>query len=191
MNDRTVRDAIVLAGGASRRMGSNKALLDYQGRPLVRHMADKLRSVFDSVLVVTTDPEIAAAAACPSIADLLPGHGPLGGIHAALRHCNRPIIVVACDMPSLNTALLSHIAAQLGDHHAAVPLHDGFLEPLHAAYSPSCLATFELELQRERARSFATVLAGLDVLTIDEDAAKHFDPALHSYRNWNFPSDIE
>ena len=191
MSECDVRHAVILAGGQSLRMGRNKALIDYLGKPLVRHVADKLRTVFANVLVATGDQEVARAAGCPAIADLVPGHGPLGGIHAALRHCNRPILCVACDMPYLNTDFLVDIAMQLGEHDAAIPMHAGYLEPLHAAYSPSCLPTFDLELQRERTRRFAIVLEGLDVVTIAEEEAARFDPELRTFQNWNTPADID
>jgi molybdopterin-guanine dinucleotide biosynthesis protein A len=109
----------ILAGGLSRRMGTEKALLPLAGRPLVAWVADRLASQVDGLLVnANGDPARFAALGLPVVADAVPGHpGPLAGILAALdwARLHRPsagaVLTVPTDCPFLPTDL----ADRLGD----------------------------------------------------------------------------
>src|SRR3954447_23098801 len=94
----------VLAGGKSRRMGRDKALLDWHGQPLLSHMTDLLRSVAEQVMVVGRDP----------LPDRLPGCGPLSGIATALEttatHAN---MVLAVDLPHLTRDFLKYLRLRI------------------------------------------------------------------------------
>lgn len=102
--------AAVLAGGASRRLGSDKALLRlFGGRPLLQVAVEKLAEVSDEVLVVTGTPDRYRSmdVAASLISDRWPGLGPLTGIHAALRAAAAEyVLIIACDMPFLDIGLL-------------------------------------------------------------------------------------
>lgn len=100
MHDNPGVTGVVLAGGGSRRMGRDKALLEWRGRPLLDHVRARLWAAGCETVVTSR-----AAPGC--IADDYPDRGPLGGIHAVLR--SRPAdgyLVVAVDMPLLPVALL-------------------------------------------------------------------------------------
>jgi FdhD protein len=106
---------VILAGGASSRMGSNKALLPYRGGVFVEAIFRQLRRLFPEVLLVTNSPEQYQFLPCRKVPDIFPGHGALAGIHAGLHHSSTDaIFVVACDMPYLNTALVRAVAAHPG-----------------------------------------------------------------------------
>ncbi|MDQ2833074.1 MAG: molybdenum cofactor guanylyltransferase [Acidobacteriota bacterium] len=95
----------VLAGGNSRRMGRDKALLELAGEPLIRHAVKKLRRVCMDVRVLSANPELAAFA--PTVPDLHPGCGPLGGVEAALAHSIFDWnVFMPVDMPFLPSAFL-------------------------------------------------------------------------------------
>ena len=101
---------VVLAGGGSRRMGYDKALLEWRGRPLLDHVRARLWAAGCQAVVTSR-----AAPGC--IADDLPGRGPLGGIHAVLS--SRPAadyLVVPVDMPLLPAALLRGLIDPARDH---------------------------------------------------------------------------
>jgi molybdopterin-guanine dinucleotide biosynthesis protein A len=99
--------AIVLAGGQSRRMGRDKALIDYQGRPIIAHVVDTLRALSDDIAVVSNRSELYSPFGARVVADYEPPCGPLGGIAAGLQTAQHPLaVVVACDMPFLNVTLL-------------------------------------------------------------------------------------
>jgi molybdopterin-guanine dinucleotide biosynthesis protein A len=95
----------VLAGGRSTRMGRDKALLEFGGKPLVQHAVLKLRRLTGEAYILSGRPELAAFA--PLVPDLRESCGPLGGMEAALAHTQRDwILVLPVDMPFLPTTLL-------------------------------------------------------------------------------------
>ena len=77
----------VLAGGRSSRLGRNKALLPLRGKTVIETVLDEVRRCVDSITIITNSPEEFTNLGYPCRADLLPGGGPLSGIHAALTHC--------------------------------------------------------------------------------------------------------
>ena len=145
--------AVVLAGGASRRMGRDKRLLpwgeDADGRPrtLLQSVIDSLVAVADDVIVVANDqPVVAGARVVP---DAIPGAGSLGGILSgveAARHDR--VFVAAADMPFLHAGLVRHLLDRLEGHDAVVPVVDGRPEPLHAVYGPAVAPAARTQIER-------------------------------------------
>ncbi len=185
--------AAILAAGKSSRMGRDKALIPFNGQPLIAHIAQILAPIFAQTIVVTANPQIAEAANLPAIADQFPSRGPLAGIHAALKHFNAPTFVVACDMPHLNADFIRYLAADFdSDAGALVPLSDDGFEPLHAIYAPVCLPTFERYLANEgKMPSMRRVLEEVGAQWIAPEVVREFDADLRMFANWNAPADIE
>lgn len=188
-----VHCAAIIAGGASRRMGTHKALLEIEGEKLIARIAGVLRALFPRIIVVTSDSQIAQAAGLPAIADEIPRRGPLGGIHAALRHFNEPVFCIACDMPFVNAGAIEFLCLQYDNCDAVLPTteNDGAkrAEPLHAVYAPACLPIFEAEFESERVRPVERVLAEARVKCIEARELRVFDEELRFLRNWNTPQD--
>ena len=74
---------VVQSGGQSTRMGENKALRIFLGRPLIQRVVERLAPIADELLVTTNQPEAYAFLKLPLLPDLQPGRGPLGGLHTA------------------------------------------------------------------------------------------------------------
>jgi molybdopterin-guanine dinucleotide biosynthesis protein A len=156
--------AIVLAGGGSRRMGSDKSLLDWHGGTLLGRVAGILQRVADPVVVVTAPGRAPEPAAGIEVAfDRAPGHGPLEGIAAGLRAVGdrRPAaFVAAVDMPFLHPAFVEGLAALLGDADVALPEAGGHRHPTAAVYRTGVLPVLERLLaagSREPAELFSRV----------------------------------
>ncbi len=176
---------IILAGGASRRMGQDKAFLDFGGRPLISVVAGRLRAVADEVLVVADNGQRYAPFADRWVADIFAGVGTLGGIHAGLqaaRH-NRAL-VVGCDMPFLNPALLAWFAEAVEGYDLAVLRHGEWLEPLHAVYCKSCLPAIKVVVQAGERCAFSFYDQVHTHYVTPSDIA-HLDPDLSSFCNVN------
>jgi molybdopterin-guanine dinucleotide biosynthesis protein A len=184
-----VHCAAVIAGGASQRMGRTKAMLPFKGQPLIARVAGVLRARFSQVIVVTASREIARAANLPAIPDIYEKKGPLGGIHAALAHFQKPVFCVACDLPFLNGGAIDYLCAHLENHDAVLPQIKNHAQPLHAVYTPHCTPVFESELQNERARSVAGVLQTLDARFVTEGELRAFDAELKFLTNLNTPQE--
>jgi molybdopterin-guanine dinucleotide biosynthesis protein A len=139
----------ILAGGPSSRMGQNKALLQFRGKPLLQRQIDLLSPLFKEVIVGANDPVPYAAFNVRVVPDLLAERCALTGIHALLKAAARPrVFVVACDMPFLNPALIEMMFSASGEPDVLVPESDRGLEPLHAFYGPWCAGAIEDSARR-------------------------------------------
>jgi molybdopterin-guanine dinucleotide biosynthesis protein A len=134
---------LVLAGGASTRMRTDKAALQYHGQPQLR-WAFELASQVCAATFVSVRPDQrddATRASFPQIVDRQPGIGPIAGISAALlEHPKAAWLVLACDLPFLTERTLQHLIAHRDPHKIATAYrsaHDGLPEPLCAIWEPA------------------------------------------------------
>jgi molybdopterin-guanine dinucleotide biosynthesis protein A len=179
---------VVLAGGASRRLGEDKALLAAGGERLAARAARKLAAVCAEV--VAADGGRAIVPGVPSVPDG-PGRGPAAGVLGAAAACSeRTLLVLACDLPEVPEVLLAALAGAAGADWV-VPRWQGRLEPLCALYGPAALAALA---RRAAAGRFALhelddepglVIAHLE----EEDIALFGDPA-RLFLNLNTPDDV-
>jgi molybdenum cofactor guanylyltransferase len=176
---------LVLAGGASRRMGRPKALLPVGGSTLIEWLVARLAPAFDDLLVAARDPgQLPPGLRHRLVADLHPGCGPLAGVEAGLAASTHDTLVaVACDMPRVTARLARRLAGAAGGAlvDAAVPRLGGRPEPACAAYRRSAAGPIAAALSAGRLRA-ADVLADLRVRWLDDE-----DAAL--FANLNTPAD--
>lgn len=123
----------ILAGGASSRMGTDKSQLRLEQQTFTQRTAETLLKLTDSVTIVGRNSDDSGL---PTVADIYPQWGALGGIHAALTACEREwAIVVACDLPFVTAELFAALAEKSLDHEAVVPVQpDERPQPLAALY---------------------------------------------------------
>jgi len=189
--------AIILAGGESRRMGANKALLSLDGQPLIARTAASLRLLADELIVVTNTPETYQFLVTDYHATLTPDAFPtrsaLVGLYSGLRAARGDLaLAVACDMPFLNSALLGFMLslAQTGCDVVA-PQVDNQWEPLHAVYRPaSCIPAVERHL-RTGDRRMISFYPEVQVRLVTAAEVAEFDPEHLSFVNVNTPEEWE
>lgn len=181
---------VILAGGASRRMGHNKALLDVGGRPLIAIVAERLRAAADEVIIGANDVAQYAPFADRCVPDVYTGVGTLGGLHAGLTAAVHDwAVVVGCDMPFIRPAVLLWFVAVAAGYDLAILRHsDGRLEPLHAAYHKGCLPAIEAAIASGARRADA-FHAAVRVRYVDPAELAALDPRLSSFRNLNTPEE--
>jgi len=180
---------VILAGGHSSRMGSNKALLPYQGGRFVEAIFRQLSALFPEVLLVTNTPEQYAFLPCRKVADIYPGIGALAGLHAGLYgSTSEHIFAVACDMPYLNNALIRRLVSLRDRADVVIPQGDNSQEPLHALYGKACQAPMEQALLAGNKR-IVSFFPQVRVRTLSRDDVAALDPAFDSFRNINTPAD--
>lgn len=140
--------AIILAGGRSRRMRREKALLPARGRTLIEVLVEQVRPCFDAVLVSAGDRRRFAFLGLPVVEDDAPGEGPLPAILTALRASPcRLNFVMACDIPCVDTAFLGRMLALARGSEIVVPRYrDGKFEPLFAAYARDVVPAIERQV---------------------------------------------
>ncbi len=135
--------AAVLAGGSSSRLGRNKALLPLHGKTVIEKVIDEVCCCAGDVTIITNNPDEYASLGYPCCGDILPGGGPLSGIHAALTQCGTEyVLVVSCDIPLVNRQLFEALIADSSGHDIVLFKHKYF-EPLCALYRRTCLPALE------------------------------------------------
>jgi len=180
---------VVLAGGRSSRMGRDKALMPYEGRTLLERALDSLEPHVQELLVIG-DPGRYGHVGPFVVADDIPGVGPLGGIVTAMRYASHDrLLVLACDMPNVSPSLFSFLKLGLGaERNAFVPVCDGRVEPLAAAYHRRCRPRFEAQIAQAAWKvsdALETVGATLVQVCPGENG---WPPDL--FRNINLPADL-
>jgi molybdopterin-guanine dinucleotide biosynthesis protein A len=145
----------ILAGGKSRRMGFDKALLLWQGVTLLERVVRAAWEGVGKAMVIgrTRPPDWPAElASVPFVQDRLPGLGPLGGLVTALEQAQGPVLLVGCDMPLLVPEALRWLTGEFDPSAAGdgvVTTREGRLEPLFSVYSFGVLGRARLRLQGE------------------------------------------
>lgn len=176
---------VVLAGGASRRMGWDKALLVIEDKSLPALAAERLKAVCAEVAVA--DRGRGLVPGLSSFPDA-PGGGPAAGIlGAAAAYPGRPLLVLACDLPRVPVELLAELASS-GAWDWAVPRWDRGLEPLCALYGPTALAILAGKGLRAPHRLAAEDLA---IRYLEGDGLARFGPPEEVFLNLNTPEDLE
>jgi molybdopterin-guanine dinucleotide biosynthesis protein A len=182
---------IVLAGGENRRMGTDKSFLKVAGVPLIERVLRSVKAVFPDIIIVTNSPERYAAYGVKTVGDVLDIRGPLTGIYSGLLQSpDEYNFVVACDMPFLNSRLLSYMAGLAAGHDIVVPSIGGQIEPLHAVYRRRLITVMENELNHDRKR-IRDIFGRAMVRYVTEEEIDRFDPARKSFKNLNTPQEYE
>ncbi len=182
---------VILAGGQSRRMGgSPKALIPFDGRPLVSHIVEKVTAVLPDCLVVTNSPELYAFLGLPMIGDAFPEGGSLGGIYSGLAAVpGDAALCLACDMPFVSAGLLGHLAERAGEADVVIPDAAGELQPLHAVYGKRCLPVMERRLRAGRLK-ITGFFEEVRILRIPDAEVSRFDAPELAFMNLNTPEDV-
>ena len=189
-HEKTEISVAVLAGGASRRMGTNKSLVDLAGKPLIQHTLDCVRRLNTPVFLVTNRPDQYRRFQVPMVPDVVPGKGSLGGIYSALMNSTTAFtLCVACDMPFLNLDLLNYLVSLRTGFDAVVPMIDGQPQGLHAVYHRRC-ADLMLELMQRNELRISGLFDHLRVRLVGESAIQTIDPELRSFTNLNTPEEL-
>jgi molybdopterin-guanine dinucleotide biosynthesis protein A len=188
---------VVNAGGQSRRMGSEKALLPVPpaNNPLIVYIIERLAGcTSDAVVVVTNQPEVAQVVSKRSdvrvVADRWPKGGALGGVATGLALCRGWAMVVACDMPLVDVALFTKLIALVEANptrDAIVPRTADQAQPFHALWHRRALPVLERCLD-ENHLGVQAALAQLDVLWVEPPALGLSEGSL-AFSNINTPED--
>lgn len=195
----------VLAGGQSRRLGQDKTLLRLwgpQGPTLLEATVSLLGNICDDLVVVTDTPRHPAPSRARVVSDRYPGGGSMGGIYTGLLEAIHPYtLVVACDMPFLNEALLRFMAGLPRDYDVLIPRprrrerrrpirNRLSVEPLHAIYGRACLEPMRELLERGE-RQIIRFFPRVRVRYVDREELARFDPDGRSFRNINTPGELQ
>jgi len=187
--------SIVLAGGKGTRLGKDKLLEVVGGRPLLQRVIDSLIPVSRRILVVIAQgqgrPAVEARQArVDCIQDVYPGKGVLGGLYTGLSTSDSEhSLVVAGDMPFLNSSLVQYLVSAAPAFDVVMPRLNGLIQPLHAIYSRDCLPPIQEQLERNQLQ-IRVFLDKVRVKYVEEAEIDGFDPRHLSFFNVNTPDDL-
>jgi molybdopterin-guanine dinucleotide biosynthesis protein A len=137
---------IILSGGKSSRMGKEKGLVDFQGKPLISHAILALKPLVDNIILGANHQlNNYKKFGYTIVEDEVKNIGPLGGVLSCLQHSDtKNNIILSCDMPFVSTDLLNYLIKQKQDYDVVVPIHDtNKIEPLCGIYSKSIIPVME------------------------------------------------
>jgi molybdopterin-guanine dinucleotide biosynthesis protein A len=186
--------AIVLAGGPSSRLGKNKALIELNGKPLLRHVVDQCISIDAKVVVVIgrEDTLEVYTRILPQNVELardISGHkNPVNGIASGVGHLNTAYtLVLPCDTPFVRSNVLKFLFEKAQGYDAVVPLWpNGHIEPLHAIYKLEPTRCALQGVFGDENPRVSNLIERLErVRYIDTEEIKELDPLLASFMNIN------
>ena len=183
----------IQAGGQSSRMGEDKALKPFLGRPLIQRVVERLSPIADELIVTTNRPDEYAFLDLRLVSDLKPGRGALGGLYTAIASAAHPIVaVVACDMPFASAALIEAASRLLVEEEADVVIaksEEGY-EPLHAVYRrETCLPAIEAAIDADQWKVIAW-FPQVKVRVLTPEEIKRYDTLGLAFWNVNTPEEF-
>ncbi len=192
---------VILAGGNSRRMGENKALMRLGDDTLIEHVIRRVRPVTDELLLITNTPDVYTALNLPMYSDIILEAGALGGIHAGLNYASHDTaLCVACDTPFLAPKLLTYLISILDAYDAVVPYTEGDaddiktpsrkFQTLCTVYSKRCIPTIGQMLEASEL-SVHQLYSHIRTRMVPPESWKPFDAEGFSFFNLNTPEDFE
>jgi molybdopterin-guanine dinucleotide biosynthesis protein A len=186
---------VIQAGGQSRRMGQNKALMPFHGQPLVQRIYERMKAIADEIILTTNQPDEYAFLQIAMAPDVMPGKGALGGLMTAFQRAAQPLVaVVACDLPFVNPGLIvfeKDLLLKNDMANAVIPLSAGGLEPMHAVYRRAvCLDSVRNALERGEMR-VTSWLDSVPKQVLTETDLKPFDPYGITFINLNTPEEFQ
>lgn len=172
-------------------MGTPKAWLEFDGRPLLEHLVDRMLAEFPEVLVVGAPGQQLPETAARVVHDEHPGEGPVAGLVVGLREISQPLAFVAsCDAPFLNPELARTLVAGCDDHDVVVPQWQGRLHPLQAVYRPSVQPLLAQQLAQGR-RRLMDLFEQVRTRVVTESEIRGIDPEGRSFHNMNTPEEYQ
>jgi len=193
-----MRSAVILAGGAGSRLGKEKSLVEFDGRPLIQWSVEKLAPFVEDVVVVARGPEQAK-----QLEDLIPnaviaidsisGYGPVAGLAAGMGKArNEYVLAIGCDLPFLNADVIDLLFELAQGWDAAVPTREnGMMEPLHSVYKRDALLSACQKAMNRGERRIRAPLTILRVKCVAVELLKILDPELLTFFNLNTRKDLD
>ena len=183
--------AIILTGGKSSRMGRPKALLLFDGEPLIVHIVRSLKRMFAEAVVVAAPGQELPPLPVTVARDEVPYQGPVGGIYYGLKAAGaKYCFATSCDIAFINLPLISYLVSRISNYDIVVPYWNERLQPLHAVYRKSVLPLLREQLERGQLRP-VFLYDKVRTYKTSEEEIRGFDPEGLSFLNMNTPEDYQ
>jgi molybdopterin-guanine dinucleotide biosynthesis protein A len=176
---------VILAGGKSERMGTDKAFLDLKGQAFIERILQVTKGLTKEVMVIANTSQYESLGV-PVYPDLIEDCGPVGGIYTAMQQIKTPyLLVLSCDIPLLEIAVLEHLIAQSIPCDANILTTKERWQPLTAIYNSRTSPVFKKALDRNTLK-LRSLLSSMDLHTIACP-----DALIPCLNNINTPDDLK
>ena len=183
---------IIQAGGKSSRMGTDKLFIPFRGQMLIEWIIGRLANLTDDLIIISNQPEKLKFLNQAVYPDAIKDVGPLAGLYTGLKYARYDsVVMVACDMPFVNSRLLKEEVRLLNEMQVdvVIPAPGGKTEPLHAAYRrETCLPVIEAGI-RSGMRRLIEWHPFVRVHLMDDIEIHNYDPTGLAFTNINNPKD--
>jgi len=160
--------AIILAGGKSTRMKTDKGLIYFGNKTLIEHVIESIKKMTDRIIIITTNPAYEKFG-FPCFPDVFKDKGALGGIYSGLIHSHtQKNLFVGCDMPFLSEKLLNFLVNNCGEEDVLLTNHRDKAEPLCSVYDKNCITHIRSLLEKNQLK-ITTAIEGLKTRVISFD----------------------
>ena len=186
---------IILCGGKSSRMQTNKALLKLGDKTVIEIVAAKLKSIFNEVLISANDSKEYDFLKLPVVNDIFIGKGPLAGIHSALKYSStEKNFIISCDMPLISVELINYLINLNSEKSILLPKSNGRIQQLCGIYSKSVIDEIEnifklSEKDKNIKGSVYELLERASIEFIDVDDLNFYNKNI--FLNMNSPEDYK
>lgn len=181
-------NAFILAGGKSSRMGTDKGLIDFNGKPMICHVIDHITLYFGTVSIISNNP-LYRQFDLPVIEDRIKNIGPAGGILTALQLTDTSWnFFIACDLPYMDYSVIEFLIDTQFKGQAIVPVYNDNTEPLCAFYNVSCIPSLELQIAKANYKLHDLI----EVMNVKKVIIPKFiQPQINPFTNINTVFDIK
>ncbi len=169
MIDKANITGIILAGGKSSRMGSDKGFLLLHGKPFMIHIIEALKPLVNAIVIVSNE-EAYDKFGYKRVDDIIENAGPLAGLYSGLYHSKTEYnLVLSCDVPLIKTTVLNKLIESFDANFDVIQLQSkNKTMPLIALYKKQCMNKFlELLQNDERRLRFAIEQLNTKTITLD------------------------
>jgi molybdopterin-guanine dinucleotide biosynthesis protein A len=183
----------IQAGGQSSRMGADKAMALFNGEPLIERIFNRVSSLSDDIFITSNNLDAYTFLGLAVYPDVMPGYGALGGLISSFHYAkNDHVIVLACDMPFINSNLLAYEYNCLIEESfdVVIPRTKRGLEPMHAIYRIEKCLPASLEAIRSGKRRMISWFSSVRVKEITPAEISRFDPLGFTFLNVNTPDEF-
>lgn len=188
---------IVLAGGKSKRMGKDKAFLDFKGKPFLRHILEKLSEISDNIIVVINKDFSNYAKIIEGfhqvllVKDFYPYEGPLNGVVSAKDYVkHEQVFISTCDIPIISTEFIKYLIGKTKEYDMVLPIVNEKKQPFNTVYKRNSLEIAE-KIFKNGNRSLMKWIDSLKKVVINENEIKNFKNAIYMYQSINTPKDYK
>ena len=183
----------IQAGGKSSRMGEDKGLVDFCGKPLVQNVIDRMIPISDDIIIITENVKGYQKFGFPIFQDHHLAFGSIAGLYTGLKESRNDIVyMIACDMPFVNANIFLYMnkIIEMSEADVVIPLTKNGYEPFHAIYRKSgCLQAVENAIQQKKKRLISW-FDQVNVIAVGQKIVNYFDPELNAFLNINTPEDL-